>query len=161
MAYNATTLQPAGVFNATPNGNGGGVWQSGRAPVVDGSGAVYSITGNGDWDGTRNFGESFLKMTTTGALSLTDWFTPDNYGTLNGGDTDLGATGPTLIPGTNLIVGGGKQGVLYLINTGNLGHEQTGNGQIVQLLQASSGQIKAGTVYWNSPTRGPLIYLWA
>jgi len=35
------------------------------------------------------------------------------------------------------------------------------NGQIVQLLQASSGQIKAGTVYWNSPTRGPLIYLWA
>jgi len=37
--------------SSTPrHGNGGGVWQSGRAPVVDGSGAVYWITGNGDWN---------------------------------------------------------------------------------------------------------------
>ena len=37
-------------------------------------------------------------------------------------DYDLSSSGPLLIPGTNLIAGGGKTGVSYVLNTGNLGH---------------------------------------
>jgi hypothetical protein len=161
MAYNAATLQQASIFSVTPNGNSGGVWQSGRAPSIDAAQNLYLITGNGDWDGAKNFGESVLKMTTAAGLTLTDWFTPNNYTALNGADEDLGSSGTMLIPGTSLVLGGGKQGLLYLLNTASLGHEQATNSQIVQSLQATSGEIKSGTVYWNSPNHGPLIYLWA
>ena len=34
---------------------GGGIWHGGRAPTVDASGNVYFATGNGLWDGVRNF----------------------------------------------------------------------------------------------------------
>ncbi len=160
MAYNATTLARVAVFNDTPTGSQGGIWQSGRAPAVDSSGNVYVITGNGTWDGSQNFGESFLKLNSS--LSVLDWFTPDNWSTLNGNDEDLGSGGAMLIPGTSLVIGGGKQGTLYVCNTGNLGHEQSGNGQIVQHISGfGSNQIRGGTVYWNSAANGQLIFDWA
>jgi hypothetical protein len=165
MAYNASTLQQAGVLNTTPNGSDGGIWQAGRGPVIDSSGNIYVITGNGTWDGSKNFGDSMLKLGTSGTLTLEDWFTPDDQATLNSNDWDLGSSGLLLIPGTNLVAGGGKEGKLYLLNTASLGHEQTGNGQIVQVLQAAptagTNEIKSGLAYWNSPNHGPLIYLWA
>ena len=165
MAYNAGNLQQAGVFNTTPNGNDGGIWQAGRGPVIDSTGNAYFITGNGDWDGSKNFGDSMLKFGTSGTLSLADWFTPDNQSTLNSKDWDLGSSGLMSIPGTSLLAGGGKEGKLYLLNTAGLGHEQSGNGQIVQLFQATptagKNEIKSGLAYWNSPNHGPLIYLWA
>jgi hypothetical protein len=157
MAYNATTLAQAGTFNDTPTGTQGGIWQQGRAPAVDASGNVYVVTGNGTWDGVRNFGESFLKLNSN--LSLLDWFTPDNYNSLNSSDEDLGSSGAMLIPGTSLVIGAGKQSTLFALNTGNLGHEQSGNGQVVQqIANFSSGQIHGGMVYWNSAANGQLIY---
>src|ERR1019366_1026759 len=108
-------------FCVVPNGPEGGTWQAGRAPAVDASGNVYYISGNGDWNGISDFGESFLKFSSANkTLTLLDWFTPDSWASLNNGDIDLGSSGPILIPGTNLIVGGGKTSVFYLLNTGNL-----------------------------------------
>lgn len=165
MAYNASTLQQVSVFNSTPNGSDGGIWHAGQGPAIDASGNVYMNTGNGTWDGATNFGDSMLKMGTSGTLTLTDWFTPDDQATLNSKDWDLGSSGLLLIPGTNLLAGGGKEGKLYLINSANLGHEQSGNGQIAQVFQASPtagvNEIKTGLTYWNSPNHGPLLYLWA
>jgi hypothetical protein len=67
-----------------------------------------------------------------------------------------------LIPGTNLVMGGGKQSIFYVLNTANLGHEQSGNGQAVQLLNVGGGQLKAGPIYWNrSGSGGPWMYVWA
>jgi hypothetical protein len=160
MAYNANTLAQVGTFNDTPTGTKGGIWQQGRAPAVDADGNVYVITGNGTWDGSRNFGESFLKLNSN--LSLLDWFTPDNYTALNNGDEDLGAAGAMLIPGTSLVIGGGKQATLFSLNTGNLGHEQAGNGQVTQqIVNFGSGEMHGGTVYWNSAVNGAVIYDWA
>ena len=48
MAYNKTTLVQSGIFATVTTGTrGGGVWQSGRPPVVDSSGYVYVFVGNG------------------------------------------------------------------------------------------------------------------
>jgi hypothetical protein len=55
-------------------------------------------------------------------LKLTGWFRPGNWDEagVNGlemSDLDLGGSGPVLIPGTTRLMGGGKQGVLYLLDT--------------------------------------------
>jgi hypothetical protein len=163
FAYNAQTLQPAGIFCVTPNGQNGGSWMSGRAPVIDSSGNLYYATGNGDWDGQSSFGDSILKISSAGgALSRGDYFTPDDYASLQAGDVDLGSSGPLLIPGTNLLVHGGKESILYVLNTSSLGHEQSGNGQIVQSFATSQGgEIHSGPVFWNRTTGdGPTMYIW-
>ena len=159
MAYDATTLQQVSVYISTPNGSRGGFWQSGTGIPIDGSGNLYVTSGNGDWDGVTNFGDTMLKLNLANGLSQTDWFTPDNQSFLSSNDLDLGVSGPMLLPGTNLLLGGSKQGILYLLNTSNMGHEVGGNGEIVQSLQAASGEIHS-SAYYSSPTLGPLAYLW-
>ena len=135
---------------------------SGRGPVVDASGNVYYMIGNGDWNGTRNLGESMVKFGSTTGMPLLDWFTPDTWSALNASDIDYGSSGPILIPGTDLIVGGGKASVFYMMHTGNLGHEASGNTQIVQSLANNGGEIKSGPVYWNrSGGVGPWMYVWS
>src|SRR6267142_968360 len=81
MAYNAATLAQAAVFDTTPGGSQGAIWMAGQAPAIDNAGNLYVITGNGDWNGAGKWGESFLKLSPT--LSVVDWFTPDNYASLN------------------------------------------------------------------------------
>ena len=162
IGYNASTLAQSGVFCVTPDVYFGGIWHSGRAPAIDGAGNVYFVTGNAIWDGTRNFGDSVLKFgVSTSGLSLTDFFTPSNWSTLNNNDADLGSTGPMLIPNSNVLVIGGKDGVLYLVNAANLGHEAANDPQIIQRLTQTAGMLKGGPAYWNSATAGPLVYYWA
>jgi hypothetical protein len=161
IGYNAATLQQVGVLCTTPNGRDGGIWQSGRAPVIDPAGYVYYQTGNGDWDGQTNFGDSVIKLqVNTSGLSIVDWFTPDDQSVLNQNDTDLGSTGAMLIPGTNVLIGGGKESVLYLLNATNLGHFASNNSQVIQSVNVNGGEMKGGPAFWNGPA-GPLIYTWA
>ncbi len=167
MAFRQDDLAPAGVFCTAPDGSRGGVWQSGRAPVVDSANNVYFLVGNSEATVDEpnfgvDFGESALKFSTTGQqLQLVDWFTPDNGPVLDEHDTDVGSSGLTMLPGTDLLVGGGKEGVFYLLNSADLGHEQTGNTQIPQVLSVSPNRkIKGGPVYWSSSKLGPLVYTW-
>lgn len=168
MAYDATTLQQTMIWSAAPDGtsfNGAGVWMGGRAPAIDADGNVYYTTGNGNWDGVTNFGESFVKFGPTPDSPLVDWFTPDSYDTLNQEDLDLAGSGPILLPGTNLIISGGKGGEFYLVNTTNMGHEVLHDVQIPQEFnnnRSGSNQIKGGPVYWNRDTGiGPWMYVWS
>jgi hypothetical protein len=162
MGFDATTLARVGVFAVTPDAYGGGIWQGGRAPAVDTAGHAYFATGNGKWDGVRNFGDSLLKFSVSRArLALVDYFTPGNEATLNINDDDLSGSGFTLLPGTNLLLGGGKEGVLYLLDAGNLGHKVTNDTQIVQKITVTGGHVMGGPVFWNSASAGPLIYNWA
>ena len=54
-------------------------------------------------------------LTSGGHLSVTDWFTPDGWSTLNDLDNDLGSCGP-LLTASGMLIGGGKEGVLYVID---------------------------------------------
>src|SRR5215469_10920484 len=132
MSYNASDVtKQLGVFLTTPNGEGGAIWHSGRGLAADDAGGVYSMTGNGDFDGVGDFGESFIKLSGS-SVFLADWFTPANWKTLTDVDADL-STGPAVIPGTHLIVGGDKYGRLYLLNgdsMGNLGSPDTDDGPV-------------------------------
>ena len=50
LGFNETTLAQVAVYNTTPNGSRGGIWQSGQGPAIDANGYMYLQTGNGDWD---------------------------------------------------------------------------------------------------------------
>jgi outer membrane protein assembly factor BamB len=91
--------------------------------------------------GTTDFPESFVKLSysnnSRGAtLVPTDWFVafPDSARKswnadevkpfpigYDYTDEDLGSAGPVLPPGTGLILGAGKDGVLYVLSTSNMG----------------------------------------
>jgi len=166
-AYNATNLAlPPLTYNATPGGSQAGIWMSDQAPAADAAGNIYLTTGNGSFNGTTQFGESFLKLTNNGvALSLVDWFTPFDWNTnLNAKDLDLGSGGVLLIPGTSLLFTGGKAGRLYLVNGTNMSHlvaaAATSDTNIVQSWDLGSHQVHGGPVFWDGPTAS-FAYVWA
>lgn len=162
LAYSAANLQQLATYNTTPNGGRGGIWMSGQGLVADSNNNLYCITGNSA-QATENsvgdYGESFLKLGLSGnALSVLDFFKPHNYDTLNAGDLDLGSGGPVAIPGTTFIVGGGKQGLLYLVNTNGSMGELHSPDAVVQEFQADNGLFGA-PVFWNNPS-SPTLYVW-
>jgi hypothetical protein len=113
-------LNQTAAWNSTPSGCGGGIWQSGGGPAVDGSGNLYVVTGNGDYDGSALFAMSAVKLSPS--LSVLDWYTPTNWSTLNATDIDLAGGRPMLIPGTNLLAWCSKDFNCYSVNTACMGH---------------------------------------
>jgi len=165
MGYDAATLARVGVFAVTPDVYGGGVWQGGRAPTLDADGNAYFATGNGKFDGTRNYGDSLLRVAgSASGLSLHSHFTPDNEQALDKNDDDLSGSGFTLLAGPNgkrLLLGGGKEGTLYLLDADDLRGKVTGNPQAVQEIPVSGGHVMGGPVLWRSVTGGPLVFNWS
>jgi hypothetical protein len=166
LAYNETTLKQSAAFATTTVGSlGGGVWQSGSPPAVDGSHNVYLFVGNGyngnGYDGVNNFAESALKLSTASGLSLVDWFTPTNWAHLDEYDLDLTSAGPLLIPGTSMLFGGGKSSTVYLMNTQNMGKFNSKVNQVLQVFSVGHG-LRGTPAWWNraSANGGPLVYTW-
>ncbi|MEA5504937.1 DUF4347 domain-containing protein [Halotia wernerae UHCC 0503] len=173
FGYDATTLNQTSIYNATPNGGLGGIWQSGNGLSADNSGKIYLSTGNGTFrESGSNLGNSIIKFNPD--LTVTDWFTPYNYARLNAVDDDLGSGGPLLIPNSNYLIAGGKEGKIYVLDRNNLGKFKAGGDtQIIQSFQAvgtavngvkpptgtGTSNIHGTPIYWNGPN-GPQIYLW-
>ena len=164
FGYTASSLQLMSVFNTTPDGTQGSVWQAGSGLATDGS-SIYLATGNGTFDfdqGGRDCGDSVLKLSPVGGLSIADWFTPSNQSDLNYSDADLGSGGPLLIPRTSLLVVCGKDGLLRLVDTNGMGNFDPATDHDLQEFQAVSTQFFGSPVYWDRGNNGtPQIYLWA
>jgi hypothetical protein len=162
LSYDAHTLIQTGVFNASPNidgegtyGGAGGIWMGSGGPVADSAGNVYISTGNGPWNPSQgSYGDSILKFNPTpvsGALQVADYYTPEEYGYMNCQDSDLAAGGLMMIPGSGQIVGGGKMGKLYLLNTASLGSENAKDTGAMQTLYVEQG-IESSQPYPTSCT---------
>ena len=156
VGYDATTLTRTAAFCSTPNTSGGGIWMSGSAPVVDSSNNMYVIASNGTYDGITEFGDSFLKLNVSGGLAVSDWFTPNDQANMNANNIDLGQGGAVTLldsvpgPHPHLVIGGGKGGILYLINRDNMGHFHTSdNNQAVQTWSLGN-QIAASGIFWQN-----------
>jgi hypothetical protein len=131
IGFNASTLAITATFNANPNGSDSGIWMSGGAPAADSSGNLYCLTGNGTFDansGGSDYGDSTVKLSTSGGLSVAGYFTPADQQNLEGGDTDHGSGGaailvdqPSTAPHRHLVIGGGKEGNFFLLDRDNLG----------------------------------------
>lgn len=120
-------------LNLTKNGSGAGVWMAGQAPTMliepDATGRQITylviMTGNGDFDPSRgNFSESFVKARFDGTFSIVDWWSPwrdEDRGGNGWDDMDLAAGGPIVIPELGLVLGAGKDSVLYSLDWRKMG----------------------------------------
>jgi hypothetical protein len=97
----------------------GGIWQAGNGPASDRDGNVYVMTGNGTYRKGVEFGSNILKLSPDLDPQPLGWYAPPDAKLLATDllDVDLGAAGPVLVPGADQLIGGGKQGKLYLLNT--------------------------------------------
>src|SRR5882762_1640434 len=150
IGYSAADLtQPPVIFNTTPDGVRGGLWNSGAGPAADAAGNIYVITGNGTFDTTAprtNYSDSFIKLSAATGLSVADFFTPANQSDLDVNDLDLGSGGPIVLPDSagsaahpHLLIGGDKQGILYVIDRDNMTGFNSGGDMILQELTVIGG----------------------
>lgn len=168
LGYDAATLQSRVVYNDTPNGYAGGMWESGMGMAADAQGNLYVVTGNGtvgdstDPTGLGNRGESALKLTPSGSsLQVASYFTPSNYQFLNDYDVDYGTMGSFLIPNSNYFLTGGKDGNLYLLNRDAMGGWTAAANQVQQVLVlSSSANMHCQAAYYGGTTQ-EFIYVWS
>jgi hypothetical protein len=149
MGYNANTLAQISVLNVVPNGSEGAIWMAGAGLAGDTSGNIYFLDANGDFDSNLtngfpsngNFGNAFLKLSTTSGLKVADYFEMDNQLQENSIDQDLGSGGALLLPdlsdGANIMhlaVGAGKDTNIYVVNRDSMGKFNSGSNNIYQEL---------------------------
>ncbi len=166
LVYDSQTLKQVAAFAPTPDGAGGGIWETGNGPAADNAGNVFVGVANGDYtagSGGRDFGDSYLKLSLSGStLQVLDWFTPFNFADLNNLDHDLGSGGPILLPDQpsgppHLLVGGDKAGDFFVINRDSMGHNHASdNSQAVQQLQLGSGLFGNPAVFQSNLYVGPV-----
>ena len=167
LGYDATTLQQQVVYNATPDGYGGGMWESGAGMAADAQGNLYVVTGNGtvgvsgDPTSLRNRGESALKLVPSGStLRVASYFTPFNFDYLSRNDLDYGGMGSLLIPKSSVFLTGDKAGKLYLLSKDDMGGYSSSANQARQVvpLSARSEMHCQPAYYGGSATE--FVYLW-
>jgi hypothetical protein len=160
IGYRASTLAQVSVFNDTIDGGRGGIWMSGANPAADSEGNIYLLSGNGDFNannaGGRNYGDTFVKLGTSGRLSVSDWFTPFDQKGLAEQDLDLGGGGAVLLPDQvqgpvpHLVLASAKSGMLYLLNRDDLGrYNSSDNSQIVQSFMVDNNGIYSTPLFWQ------------
>jgi len=159
LGYDGYTLALRYAYNTTPNGEAGGIWQSGGGISADSTGNLYVQTGNGTFDASQsNYGQSALKLSPNNAALLTvaDYFTPYEYASLNDTDWDLSSGGLLLLPDQpgahpHEMIGGGKEGIIYVLDRDDLGQYNSTSDNIVQAITGAI-QPSVGTVFngiWN------------
>jgi hypothetical protein len=208
LAVDIDSFTQTAAWVSTPSTFGGGMWHASQGPAADTQGNVYAITANGgyrqhhkdaiqDFNGKTDFAEAIVRLKYQkganghASLTLDDWYIPfrdsdrktdNNY---DYRDQDLGSAAPVLPPDNNLILGGGKDGLLYILDRHNLGKKiadpsplksppiyVTFNGvglpTTVPNIDFQLGvghnpnkthHLHGSPVYWNG-SLGPMIFTW-
>jgi PQQ enzyme repeat len=172
MAYNPTTLAQTSVLNVVPNGSEGAIWMANTGPSADSAGNIYLLDANGDFGTTMNasgfpsngnFGNAFLKISTSGGLAVADYFEMHDQQQENASDADLGSGGALVLPDLtdgsgnvrHLAVGAGKDGHIYVVNRDAMGKFNTSTNNVYQDLSGVLGNgIFGMPAYFN----GTLYY---
>jgi hypothetical protein len=213
-AFDVDDWREVAAWVATPSSFGGGIWQSSQGLAADDKGNVYGVTSNGgflvnpdqsnlEFNGKTDFAESFIRLSLQGSsLTLADWFSPfrDSQRKMwtnpevapfsrgyNYEDQDVGSGGAVLPTGTNLVLGAGKDGVLYVLDRDNLGKSigdfsklkappafltfnasappyngasASGNLDFKPQPGLKTRHLHGSPVYWVSAQHGPMLFAW-
>jgi Immunoglobulin I-set domain len=163
IGYDQSTLTQTQVLNVTPNGTEGALWSSGGGMAADSTGNIFALVANGTFDTTLDsggfplqgdYGNAFVKLSTSSSLQVTDYFDMDNTVAESNGDVDLGSGGLMLLPDLTdsggvvrqLAVGAGKDAHLYVVNRANMGKFSMSNNAIWEDMP---GALPGGV--WSTP----------
>ena len=168
IGFDASSLSQKSVLNLTPNGNEGAIWMSGAAPAADSAGNIYFLDANGTFDTTvnasgfplhANFGNSFLKLSTSAGLAVADYFAAFDTNQQSSVDGDFGSGGAMLLPDVSdssghvghLAVGAGKDAKIYVVNRDSMGKFNPSTNNIYQEIQGVlSGPVFSAPAYFNN-----------
>jgi outer membrane protein assembly factor BamB len=207
IAFDTASFQQTAAWCSSPKGAASGIWQAAQGPAADENGDLYLMTGNyGVRDANGNtkapadgdLPDSFVKLTYTppggssaqGKLEAVAWFTPfrDSVRNKNGDDDfqdyDLGSGGPVPLPGMNLVVGAGKDGVLYVLPKDTtafgkgadfsklkappifftyfpgFGIDASKVQNLDRLYDGKTHHLHGSPAFWNCPGQGPTLFVW-
>lgn len=136
--------------------NQSGIWARGGAVIEPGTSDIYVTTGNGNFNGRTDWGDSVIKLSADG-LHVLDSYTPTNQQSLNETDADLGSATAGILPDIpnsrtpHLLIQGGKDQKLRLINRDNMS-SQDGPGHLggeLALLDWPGCQLFTHPVSWK------------
>jgi outer membrane protein assembly factor BamB len=99
-----------------------GIWGRG-GPVVGGNHRIYGFTADGKFDSSAGEFSNSVVAAFLPQLDLADYFTPSDWQQITKDDLDMGSASPVWFTyqNFNLLAGGGKQGVVYLLDGDSLG----------------------------------------
>ncbi|TVY32992.1 WSC domain-containing protein [Lachnellula subtilissima] len=165
-------------------GGKAGIWQSGMGFATDGN-RFFAVTGNGQGHANGDVPSSgrlplstldevvaSFTVSASGKVSLTDYFEPYEYLSMDAGDRDLGSSGVTLLDpavfsGTGvsrIAITVGKNGKAYIMNANNLGGFKQGPGGMLSFLGTDNiiqTILAQGSVFGgvgSYPLEGGFIY---
>jgi outer membrane protein assembly factor BamB len=113
------------------------IWGRAGAVIDPRSGSILIATGNGEWDGARNWGDALIELD-AGATRMIGNYTPVNTAELNARDLDLGSASPVLLGG-DLVAQGGKDGKIRLLGRKAIAGVTPHKGGELQTVSTPSG----------------------
>ena len=169
LGYNAFNIkQQVSVFNTSrnksTNGSGSGglgaIW--GGALAASSSNLIFAVTGNGPFDASvGDWGNSYMKLQPSGTtLKVADYFAPRQI--FNNDDQDLGASTGIILPNLagpfpHELIGGDKNGTVYVVNRDAMGKFNSSSDQIIQELPNAVG-VNVASATSCSPTDNDCDY---
>ena len=131
--------------------------------MKEGQEAIYFLAGNGTFDTTLaagfpnqgNFGNGFLRLSTTGGLAVADYFATHDTVSLSGADADLGSGGALVLPDLvdvngatrHLAVGAGKDSKIYVVDRDSMGKFNPNTNNIYQEVDGAIGGLIFALLY--------------
>ena len=178
QSVSASNLGASAFFQTTRgNDTAAGIWMAGQGPAFDGTN-LFLLTGNGHKGANSSsyYGSAFVRLSSD--LGTAALYQPSWYANLDSSDTDLGSSGALIVPNTNFVVGGGKQGVVTVVDRTTMQSKSAffgsyfpggvtalngpdgppQNGKCTPYDQSDS-HIHGSPVHWRSPA-GDKLYLW-
>ena len=129
-----------------------GIWGRAGVAISTASGKVFAETGDGTFDpAAGQYADTFLALSAKD-LKLLDYYTPANREWLTRKDLDMGNVTPVVISykGHEFLVGGGKEGRLFALDTASLGGESHRQPAFRSELLANEDTNYSGSGFWGS-----------
>jgi DNA-binding beta-propeller fold protein YncE len=149
--YSVDLSQPDGPIRDFQAGRPG-IWGRAGVAVSPVSGTVFAETGDGVFDpNAGSWADTFLALSPKD-LRVTDYYTPANREWLTRKDLDMGCMTPVVFEfnGKEYLVGAGKEGRLFVLDTSSLGGPTHREPFFRSELLTNPDAAYAGHGFWGS-----------
>ena len=124
------------------------IWGRAGAVIDVATGNIFVATGNGPYDGKRNWGDSTIELNPDATQMLGN-YTPEDNGHLDNRDLDVGSTSPALLGG-DVVAQGGKDGLIRLLSIKTIaGTTPHAGGELQSVSTPSGGRLFTALAVWR------------